>query len=372
MEVFGGSPDSDRLTAEVLILGQALGVGAGQLAGLFITRGIYLCTANRRPEGLAYFREAARLATQVGDNQMIGRVQLNMSDVLATTDPADAAEAARTAIEHLRRAGDRNTLVVALINLANALLLLGDWDVAEAELARAIESGLAWDDFLICYSGLLSALRGDASAASAALSRLSDLRASEDVQDRCLINAAEAFAAAARGDQVEALRLARAAVAYADVLGISFEMVRWAWPLAVRTAFELRDTDAARELITLLDSHQPGHLAGTLRAERDLARARLADREGDPGATAAFAVAVASLHEQSTPYHLAHGLLDHADYLTRHGDAEGAALAIDEARAIGRRLGCRPLLARADAIEGAPVLRGSSREAGLDRADASA
>ena len=42
LEVFAGSPDADRLTTEALILGQALGVGAGQLGGLFITRGIYL------------------------------------------------------------------------------------------------------------------------------------------------------------------------------------------------------------------------------------------------------------------------------------------------------------------------------------------
>ena len=34
LEVFAGSPDADRLTTEALILGQALGVGAGQLGGL--------------------------------------------------------------------------------------------------------------------------------------------------------------------------------------------------------------------------------------------------------------------------------------------------------------------------------------------------
>jgi len=82
-----------------------------------------------------------------------------------------------------------------------------------------------------------------------------------------------------------------------------------------------------------------------LRAERDLAHARLA--------AADIAAPVAGLREKSTPYHLAHGLLDHAEYLTRHGHAAAAALAIDEARAIGRRLRCQPLLDRADATEGA-------------------
>ena len=91
-----------------------------------------------------------------------------------------------------------------------------------------------------------------------------------------------------------------------------------------------------------------------LRAERDLVRARLADSEGATGAPGAFAAAITHLREQSTPYHLAHGLLDHAGHLTRRGDGDAAAQAIDEARVIGRRLRCQPLLDRADALEPAP------------------
>src|SRR5262249_46480233 len=64
LEVFAGSPEADRASSEALILGQALGVGAGQLSDLFLTRGIYLTTAERRPEAGAHFREAARLARQ--------------------------------------------------------------------------------------------------------------------------------------------------------------------------------------------------------------------------------------------------------------------------------------------------------------------
>jgi hypothetical protein len=62
---------------------------------------------------------------------------------------------------------------------------------------------------------------------------------------------------------------------------------------------------------------------------------------------AVFAAAISRLREQSTPYHLAHGLLDHAWYLTRLHDAGAASLAADEARAIASRLRCRPLLDRA-------------------------
>jgi hypothetical protein len=93
-----------------------------------------------------------------------------------------------------------------------------------------------------------------------------------------------------------------------------------------------------------------------LRAERDLARARLsaaAEPATAPAATApttapaAFTAAIASLRERGTPYHLAHGLLDHAQYLLAQRDADAAALAIEEARDIGDRLRCQPLLDRA-------------------------
>ena len=162
-----------------------------------------------------------------------------------------------------------------------------------------------------------------------------------------MISLVEAFTAAARRQPQDALRHARGTLAHAGALGISHECLRWAWPLAARAAHELGDTAATGELLALLDSYQPGHLAPMLRAERDLARARLAADDGDPAAAAAFAAAISSLRELSTPYHLAHGLLDHAQYLTRLDDAEAAAAAIGEARDIARSLRCQPLLDRA-------------------------
>ena len=366
LEVFAGSPDANRLTVEALILGQALDVGTGQLADLFVTRAIYLCMAERRPEGVAYFREGARLATQADDNMMVGRALLNLSDALANTDPAAAAEAARTAAGHLRRAGIRDYLAVAIHNLVQVLLMLGEWDAAEAELTQPMGSGeLADDEFLARDRAWLAALRGDAATAGTTLADLRDLLTTEDLQDKSLISMVEAFTAAARRQPEDALGHARAALAYTDALGISFESVRWAWPLAARAAFELRDTAATRDLIAMLDSYQPGHVAIMLRAERDLARARLADSDSDSDGdgdsdsdsdqtvASAFAAAITGLREHSTPYHLAHGLLDHAGYLTRQGDAEAAVLAIEEARTIGNRLRCRPLLDRADAMEDA-------------------
>jgi len=351
LEVFAGSPDADKLTTEALALGQALGAGAGQLTGLFTTRGIYHGMAGRHPQAVAYFREAARLATQAGDNVRLAVVLLNLSEVLAVTDPAAAAEAAGTAAEHLRRAGARNHLSFAITNLAHALLLLGDWDTAERELSQAVDSGeLAGIDYLPCYLGWLAALRGDADTAETMLGALRDLQASEDPQDKAKISIAEAFTAAARHQPDNALRHARDTLAHVGALGISHECLWWAWPLAARAAHDLGDNTAIGELLVMLDSYPPGHLAPMLRAERDLTRARLADHHGNPDAAASFATAIASLREHSTPYHLAHGLLDHAQHLSREGDASAAAAAADEARDIAGRLRCQPLLDRAEVI----------------------
>jgi tetratricopeptide (TPR) repeat protein len=349
LEVFAGSPDADRLSTEALTLGQSLDVDPSTLGGLFVTRGIYLNFAGlRRPQAAAYFREAARLATQAGDNFSLGRALCNLSDPLAVTDPAAAAEAARAAAGHLRRIGARDYLAFAVGNLAQALVTLGDWDAAQAELTQAAEAdGLAGNAHLACERGWLAALRGDTATAETMLAGLADLRASEDPQEKTEVGIAEAFTAAARRQPQDTLRHARAILAHANVLGISHEHLRWAWPLAARTAHDLGDTAATRELLALLDGCQPGHLAPMQRAERDLARARLAASDGDPAAAASFASAISGLRELSTPYHLAHGLLDHAQFLTRLHDAEAAEAAIAEARDIARNLRCQPLLDQA-------------------------
>ena len=154
----------------------------------------------------------------------------------------------------------------------------------------------------------------------------------------------------ARGRPQDALRLARATLAHAGALEISHDTLRWAWPLAARAAHDLHDIAATRELLALLDGYQPGYLPPMLRTERDLVRARLAAADGDSAAAASLAAAVGGLRELSTPYHLAHGLLDYAQDLMRTCDTEGAAAAIEEARAIAGRLRCQPLLDRAAGI----------------------
>ena len=349
LEVLAGAPDADALSAEALALGQNLAVDDATLAHLFTAHGICHACAGRRPQAAAYYHAAARLAEQAGDTVRLGRALYNLSDVVTGSDPAAGAEAARAAAAQLRRAGDRNLLAIAVANLVQALLMTGDWDTAAAELAQAADAdGLGDIESLACYRAWLAALRGDTPAAQAILAGLGDLRATDDPQDRAAIAVAEAFTAAADRQPAAALRHARTSLDHASALGISAEYLRWAWPLAARAAYDLADTATTRDLLALLDGHQPGQLAAMQRAERDLTRARLAAAGGDLDAGPAFAAAIAGLRQHSTPYHLAHGLLDHAFHLAARGDTEAATAAIGEAAGIARRLGCQPLLDRAE------------------------
>jgi class 3 adenylate cyclase/predicted ATPase len=350
--VFAGAPDADALSAEALALGQALAVDDATLAGLFTTRGVCHAHADRRPEAASYHREAARLAGQARDTIGLGRALSNLSDAVTGTDPAAGAEAARAAAAHLRQAGARHTLAIAVMNVAQALLMTGDWDSAEAELAQAIDGdGLADIEYIPCNRAWVAALRGDATAAQTILSALPNLRASEDPLDKAYIAVVEAFTAAARNQPDAALRHARAALDHTAALGIGQEYLRWAWPLAARAAHDLHDAATAADLLALLDRYQPGDLAPMQRAERDLARARLTAADGDPQTGAAFTAAITGLRQHSTPYHLAHGLLDHAQYLTLLHDGEAAEAAVGEARDIADRLRCQPLLDRAETIQ---------------------
>ncbi len=349
LDAFAGSAEADRLSTEALVLGQALDVDVSTLVTLFLARVIYLMSEDRTAQAVAYLRETVRLATRAGDSLVLGRALLNLADAEARTEPAAAAADARAAIDHLRRVGASYLLGAAVANTVHALLMLGDWESADAELRAADAEGLD-QPYIIVMRGLLAALRGSPATAHACLDSVGELRASDDLQDKGSVGVLAAFTAAAEDQPEQALKHAMATIAHVSALGMTNEHVRWAWPLATRSAWQVGDGAATTELLRLADERQAGQLGPLLRAERDLARARLAARDDGAAADDAFAIAIANLREGGTPYHLAHGLLDHAEYLTKQNAGDAAAAAISEAREIATALRCQPLLDRATAL----------------------
>ena len=353
LETFSGGPDAGRITEQSLLLAQAIGIGPKDLCRVFAQRAIWLVQSGRRPEAIAFHREAARLAEQAASNE-VGVILMNLADVVTPIDPAEGAENSRRAIEILRRAGLRGFLIYAHLNLFAALLELGDWDAAEdAVTAAAGASGLADEDEIVAYRAKLSALRGDAQTAESLLAGLSDLLRTEAPQEQAALGVTRAFTAAADGRAADALELARAALQHALPLGIGSEQTRWAWPLAARLAHEMHDHTLTAELLQLLDEYQPGEQVPLMRAERSLARARLAAVDGDAEAGGLFTEAVTALREGGTPYHLAQALLDHADHLVATGSVDEALILAEEAGRIAAALGARPVLDRAEAVRAA-------------------
>jgi hypothetical protein len=213
-------------------------------------------------------------------------------------------------------------------------------------LADAAEDGLDDHPYIAGYRSMLAAMRGDAETAMARLPAVLPLRDSEDQQDQGTIDLVEAFAYAARSQPAEALRLTREIVGRIEALGVGAEAVRWGWPLGVRMAAAVGDTDAVRALVAVLDAFPRGHVPPMLRAERDLAVARLAAQNDDANAGELFASAIDGLRARESPYYLASGLLDHAEFLRTQADVSAATEMIDEAREIGRSLRAQPILDR--------------------------
>jgi class 3 adenylate cyclase/predicted ATPase len=346
VEVFAGGPASHALADEALSLGEALDVEPALLSRLFTVGGFAHAFAGHRAQATAYLRESTRLAERANDGAALARSYLNLSDVLTATDAPAAADAARTAAEHARRNGDREMLAVASTNLVGALVAMGEWSAADDVLRAEADEGLDEHPYVRAYGAVVAAMRGDAALATQALPVVSKLRASEDQQDQAAIYLVQAFIASASGQLVDALRDAQDLVGLIESLGIGAETVRWAWPLAVRTAIQLGDAEAVTQLISVVDAFPRGHLPPILRAERDLAVARLRLDGGDPAAGQLLREAIDELRAVGSPYHLGWALLDLADYANEVGETEAAAEAISEAREIASRLGVQPILDR--------------------------
>ena len=143
---------------------------------------------------------------------------------------------------------------------------------------------------------------------------------SEDPQEQANVSIVQAFIAAARRQPRDALRHARHTLAHAEVFGISFDYLRWAWPLAARAADELRDAAAAQANCSPCSTPaSPGSWPPCCGPSATWSAPASPLGDGAQAAAAAFTAAITSLREQSTPYHLAHGLLDHAEYLDPPG-----------------------------------------------------
>ncbi|MGH9304037.1 MAG: ATP-binding protein, partial [Acidimicrobiales bacterium] len=217
-----GTSEADGLSAEALAMGQDLAVGPGLLSELFKTRGNALSIANRHAEAVSCLREAARLAEIEGDAERLGHALVDISAVTIISDPAGAADAARTSAEHARRIGSPYMLEVAAVNLSVALLELGRWDEAGEALTETTGGAGYATVYLDRYRALLAALRGDTQAVGHA-DMSSFAGPFEDPQATAEVALVAAYAAEVGGDHTEALEQARSVLSQAPLIGMRHE-----------------------------------------------------------------------------------------------------------------------------------------------------
>jgi tetratricopeptide (TPR) repeat protein len=353
LEAASGDPaEGDRLSVAVLSQAQALDLPDATLARLLTGRGTIHHRENRIAQAVAYHKEAAHRAEVADDSWASGFALLNVAFISLDIDPSAAAAAGRAAAAHARRIGDRLLLGNAQLNLLQALILTGDWEEAEQIIEAGVTADALGEDPSLAFGAvLLRFFRGDSTGVAASLPPLQQAATgTEDPWDLSNFAAAQVMAAAAQGDWAEALAHAERSLSYTDALGLSSEPTRWPWPIAADAALALGDDSEVTRLLEWLDQYPTGHVPPVLRADRLRIRARLLAVKGDPQAGAAFDAATQTFRDLGSPYHLAVGLLDHADHLQAVGEPSAARLLATEADAIARRLGARLLTERADHI----------------------
>jgi class 3 adenylate cyclase/tetratricopeptide (TPR) repeat protein len=350
---FGRSrPDGAEYIERAFALAQELGLGLDAYPELFVQRGVAKTSVDCWVEGAADYRESLRLAVELEQVDIAGRARLNLADALMTLgDYAGAQEAGRDSVATFRRSGS-SMYGFALGNLLQAMLLAGEWPAAAELVEESLRDQVASSHLYFAWIAVVFlALRGDMDHVPALLDAV-DAGAgdSEDRQDRASVETAHAWAALAKGDAASAGQRGRAALGYGSGIGFAGETSRWAWPVSAEAALARGDLEEVDRLLEMITARPPGQVSGVGRGESMRIRARLLAARGDPGAAEQFDAATAALRQLASPWHLALGLTDEAEFAAAEGDAGLAGVLAEEARQIAERLGARPLLTRLDNI----------------------
>ena len=350
IEALMGGADRDRLSQRALELGQQLDTPPEIMADLMSVRGVVHSTYDRLAEAEAYYREGMRIAENAGRTIDVARAMGNLADACLVSDPRQALTYAQESVRLARLVGARWYVVTSASNVIYAALAIGDWDLATATARESLEVD-GFDDIatLRHACAMVWALQGDSEYARNIFGPLEAVDDREEPQDAAVALLSRALIALAEGDRSQALEHALATTEVSETLGIASDGIRWGWPIAARAAFEMGEAGTVEKLIELLDRHPVAHLAPVVRAELELARARLLTDATDRAE--AIATAVEMHRTVESPYHLAQALLDEAEARIASNPADNKHLVlIEEAHAMATSLGARLVTRRAEAL----------------------
>ena len=248
LEAFeGNGPEADKVSAAALSEAQALDLAEGVFAELFTIRGIVHGWGNRPVQAAASLREAARRSEAAQDSSTAARALINLGDALISIDAPAAVEAARAALTHSRRIGNRYSMGFATANIIQALLMTDGWDAAREVHEIAIRQDELVNDGAVAVSAaLLHALSGDHEQLAGVMTTVQQWAHSEGPQDRAALATAHAAAAVLTCDYEQALHQALQALAFGDSLSLRSDGVRWAWAMASRRGLRIGQHDRSR------------------------------------------------------------------------------------------------------------------------------
>ena len=312
------------------------------LAEALVRRSVYLIVNYRREEGVGVLRHALAMAEQHDLATVALRARFSLAAVWLDTD--QLAETVREATEGLglaRERGDRPWERAMITQMVPPLTALGRWDEAVA-LGETLLSRS--DDhvslFAAVFLAAIAAARGDQQAfdrCSAVVKEWSQNASASDQRSAVALSAArEAIEREALSD---AVRFARPVLGRPGTTG---EFVVEAYALCIEAAMALSDDELITELERFVDDLPPARATPLLRAGRARLSAERAHRDGDAEASqGAEDEAIALLRAIGARPLLAKTLIETA---RRRDDAEALA----EARSIYEELRATRWLAKLD------------------------
>jgi tetratricopeptide (TPR) repeat protein len=313
-------------TDDDVLLGRAL---AARAQGLF--------QAGRHREATLLQRAISSLAESAGAVREQAMSLLLLSVYQLGDDLVASADIARKAAELARRAGDRHSESINLLNAAETTVYTGHWDTTRAAFEQLAERELGRElsVWLEVVRGLLEAFTADPAAGMARMDRCAgEIDTSEFLTLRTTSMNARAMASLAAGHLEDARRRSVAAVE-ADPHGINTPSAIATW---CRACLWQDDTTGARAAVAA----GSGYHGRVMAALRTTARAGLAALDGDAAsAVAGYDEAFAAWTALQCLLPLQLARLDAARLL----GAEQAPGALEDARRELREMRATPLLA---------------------------
>jgi class 3 adenylate cyclase/tetratricopeptide (TPR) repeat protein len=277
----------------------------------------------------------------------------NLAEVLLNSDRfADALALREEIAAHARQRGYRERFASQLGGAIGPLAALGRWQEVldrAAETAQLAASPWARSEVIDAVPILCE--QGRADAAETLLLEYEWERAAEQADVVVDFAAVEARLLRARHRPAEALAAAERGLTYRDQVGISNHHIKRCLVEALEAALDLDDLTRADELLSTVDSLQPGERTTSLEAQRARFHARLDARRGTHGRVDDdYRTAESLFHEHELVFHEAVTQLEHSEWLIGQGRGHEAGPLLAQARSTFERLEARPWLERLDTI----------------------